>query len=203
MKTWKKGLAYLLVLMMVLVMAGCGAKQTAAPESSQTETSKEEAPSQTEESKAEETSAAQESAAEESKVEESQAEESKAEESKLEEEPPVEEAVEKNGEIYVLFTSDIHCGVDQGFGLAGLVAVKEELEKAGYEVILVDDGDAIQGETLGTLDKGETMVGLLNQAGYDVAIPGNHEFDYGMDVFLELTKKAEYTYISCNFNKEG
>ncbi len=208
MKTWKKGLAYLLVLMMVLVMAGCGAKQTAAPESSQTETSKEEAPSQTEESKAEETSAAQESAAEESKVEESQAEESKAEESKAEEskpeeEPPVEEAVEKNGEIYVLFTSDIHCGVDQGFGLAGLVAVKEELEKAGYEVILVDDGDAIQGETLGTLDKGETMVGLLNQAGYDVAIPGNHEFDYGMDVFLELTKKAEYTYISCNFNKEG
>ncbi len=32
MKTWKKGLAYLLVLMMVLVMAGCGAKQTAPAE---------------------------------------------------------------------------------------------------------------------------------------------------------------------------
>ena len=39
--------------------------------------------------------------------------------------------------------------------------------------------------------------------GYDIAIPGNHEFDYGMENFLELTGKAEFPYISCNFNKEG
>ncbi|XME03811.1 hypothetical protein QYZ88_006440 [Lachnospiraceae bacterium C1.1] len=41
----------------------------------------------------------------------------------------------------------------------------------------------------------------MNAVGYDVAIPGNHEFDYGVDRFLELSQKADYPYISCNFRK--
>ena len=43
----------------------------------------------------------------------------------------------------------------------------------------------------------------MNDLNYDVAIPGNHEFDYGMERFLELTRKAVFPYISCNFNREG
>ncbi len=107
--------------------------------------------------------------------------------------------VEKNGEIYILYTSDIHCGIDQGFGLAGLQQVREELEAQGYTTLLVDDGDAIQGEPVGTLSKGEAITELMNQMHYDVAIPGNHEFDYGADRFVELTKKADFPYVSCNF----
>ena len=110
---------------------------------------------------------------------------------------------EKNGDIVILFTSDIHCGVDQGFGFAGLAAVRESFESQGYTTILVDNGDAIQGESIGTLSKGESIIEIMNELKYDVAIPGNHEFDYGMDTFLELTKKADFPYISCNFNKEG
>ena len=110
---------------------------------------------------------------------------------------------EKNGDIMILFTSDIHCGVDQGFGLAGLKQVRDTLEAEGYATLLVDDGDAIQGEPMGTLSKGEAIVDLMNAMHYDVAIPGNHEFDYGMDRFLELTKKMDYSYICCNFMKEG
>ncbi len=111
--------------------------------------------------------------------------------------------IEKNGEVYVLFTSDVHCGVDQGFGYAGLKQIRDNLEAKGYTTILVDDGDAIQGEPIGTLSKGEAIVKLMNEAGYDLAIPGNHEFDYGMDRFLELAGMAEYKYISCNFNHKG
>ena len=112
---------------------------------------------------------------------------------------PEEPQAEKNGEIYILCTSDVHCGVDQGFGYAGLAKIRDTLEAKGYETILVDDGDSIQGEPLGTVSKGEAITDLMNAAGYDAAIPGNHEFDYGMDRFLELTKKAEFPYISCNF----
>ena len=112
-------------------------------------------------------------------------------------------AVEKNGEVYILYTSDIHCGIDKGFGLAGLQQVRDTLEAQGYTTVLVDDGDAIQGEPIGTLSKGEAMIELMNALHYDVAIPGNHEFDYGTDRFLELTKLAEYPYISCNFNHLG
>ena len=110
---------------------------------------------------------------------------------------------EKNGEVYILYTSDVHCGIDQGFGYVGLKQVRDSLEQQGYETILVDDGDSVQGEFIGTLDEGESVISLMNDLKYDVAIPGNHEFDYGMDTFLGLTKKADFPYISCNFTHEG
>ena len=101
-------------------------------------------------------------------------------------------------DLVILFTSDVHCGIDQGFGYAGLYAVKKQMEKS-YNVLLVDDGDSIQGEPVGTMTKGDAIIDLMNAVGYDVAIPGNHEFDYGMDNFLSLTKKANFPYISSNF----
>ena len=105
-------------------------------------------------------------------------------------------------DILILFTSDVHCGVAQGWGYAGLYEAKQNLSK-DYNVLLVDDGDAIQGEAIGTMTTGEAIIDIMNSMGYDVAIPGNHEFDYGVERFLELTKKANFPYISCNFNKEG
>lgn len=110
---------------------------------------------------------------------------------------------EKNGDIMILYTSDVHCGVDQGFGYAGLQQVRNALEAQGYTTLLVDDGDAVQGEPIGTMSKGESIISLMNDLHYDVAIPGNHEFDYGMDTFFALTEQAQFPYISCNFNKEG
>ncbi len=109
-------------------------------------------------------------------------------------------ALEKN--LVILYTSDVHCGIDSGWGYAGLYAIKENLSANNY-VLLVDDGDAIQGEPIGTMSTGEAIIDIMNNVGYDIAIPGNHEFDYGMERFLELTGKAKFPYISCNFNKEG
>ena len=63
-------------------------------------------------------------------------------------------AAEKNGDIMILYTSDIHCGIDSGFGLEGLQQVRDTLEAKGYTTLLVDDGDAIQGEAIGTISKG-------------------------------------------------
>ena len=110
---------------------------------------------------------------------------------------------EANGDVVILYTSDVHCGIDRGFGYAGLYSIREALEEQGYATVLVDDGDAIQGEMIGTLTKGEAIVRLMNDLRYDVAIPGNHEFTYGMERFLELTEMAGHPYISCNFNREG
>ena len=103
--------------------------------------------------------------------------------------------------IYILYTSDVHCGVDQGFGFAGLQQVRDSLEAQGYATLLVDNGDHIQGEPLGMLSKGESIIRLMNELHYDMAIPGNHEFDYGMDRFFELVDMADFPYISCNFNR--
>lgn len=110
---------------------------------------------------------------------------------------------EKNGEVMILFTSDVHCGVEKGFGYVGLEQIRAEMEAQGYETLLVDDGDSIQGEALGTLTRGEAVIDLMNAMKYDVAIPGNHEFDYGAEHFFSLAEKAEFPYISCNLTKEG
>ncbi len=112
-------------------------------------------------------------------------------------------APDLQGDILVLFTSDVHCGVDQNFGYAGLQAVRDAAVKAGNHVLLVDDGDSIQGEPIGIMSRGQANIELMNAVKYDVAIPGNHEFDYGMDRFYELVEMAEFPYISCNFTKNG
>ena len=119
-------------------------------------------------------------------------------------EPPEESKIpDEEKDIVILFTGDIHCGIDQGFGLAGLAQIRETLEQEGCLTMLVDNGDAIQGEYIGTLTRGRAIIELMNELHYDVAIPGNHEFDYGMENFLSLAKSADFPYISCNFNKEG
>ena len=106
-------------------------------------------------------------------------------------------------DLVVLFTSDVHCGVDRSFGYVGLKAIRNQLEREGCHVLLVDNGDAMQGGPLGLLTQGEAMIELMNRMGYDIAIPGNHDFDYGMERFLSLTEAADFPFICCNFNREG
>ncbi len=105
--------------------------------------------------------------------------------------------------ILILYTSDVHCGIDQNYGYAGLWEAKNALTAQGYDVILVEDGDSIQGEPIGTLTKGAALTALMDTLGYGVAIPGNHEYDYGMEAFLSLAEQASYPYISCNFMHNG
>lgn len=101
-------------------------------------------------------------------------------------------------DLVVLFTSDVHCGVEQGFTYVGVKAVKDAMAKKGY-VLLVDDGDSIQGDAIGAITSGEALINLMNAVPYDIATVGNHEFDYGMDRFYELKEKAQFPYISANF----
>ncbi|MBO4616033.1 MAG: bifunctional metallophosphatase/5'-nucleotidase [Lachnospiraceae bacterium] len=107
-------------------------------------------------------------------------------------------------DIIVLYVNDVHCGIDDNLGYQDLVTVKNAYERLGHKVLLVDNGDAIQGDIVGTLSKGEAIINIMNESGFDVAVPGNHEFDYGMERFLELAGKAKFPYVSCNFvDKDG
>lgn len=110
-------------------------------------------------------------------------------------------------DIVVLYTNDIHCTNDEGMAYAAIAGYKAQMEDAigADNVTLVDNGDAIQGAVLGTLSDGEWIVDIMNEVGYDLAIPGNHEFDFGMDQFLDIANnQADYQYLSCNFvDKDG
>ena len=106
-------------------------------------------------------------------------------------------------DIVIMVTSDVHCGVEQNFGYVGLKQIQNTFEEDGADTLLVDDGDFSQGEVIGMTTKGEAVIDLMNEVGYDVVIPGNHDFDYGMDQFNQNVEEAEFPFISCNFRKEG
>ncbi len=99
----------------------------------------------------------------------------------------------------IMYTNDIHCGVDGNIGLAGVAALKKNMEADGNDVILVDNGDSDQGGIIGTVTKGEAIVNIMNATGYDYAVPGNHDFDYGMDTFMSNAQKANYKIVCSNF----
>ena len=109
------------------------------------------------------------------------------------------QALAANKDIVILYTNDIHCAIDDNESLAGLSQYKQDVLKTTPYVALVDAGDAIQGSPIGKLSSGEVFTNLMNAIGYDFAIPGNHEYDYGMERFLELSKKLNCGYYSCNF----
>ena len=106
-------------------------------------------------------------------------------------------------DIVILFTSDVHGSVDSGWTYSGIDVIRKQLIAKGNHVILVDNGDAVQGDPLATMTDGGAIIELMNTLGYDIATPGNHEFDYGMERFMELVEMADFPYISCNFNKAG
>ena len=101
---------------------------------------------------------------------------------------PTEPQTSNNNDIVILHTNDVHCAIDDGIGYAGVAAYKAEMEAAYGEdnVTLVDAGDAIQGGAIGTLSDGAFLVDIMNQVGYDIAVPGNHEFDYGTVSYTHL-----------------
>lgn len=106
-----------------------------------------------------------------------------------------------DGPIVIVHTNDVHCAVDENLGYAKLVNYVGTMRSTyGTDnVALVDAGDAVQGKAMGTLTNGEYLIDIMNKCGYDFAIPGNHEFDYGMTQFNTLVARAKAKYLSCNF----
>ena len=105
-------------------------------------------------------------------------------------------------DIVILYTNDVHTYIDGPLSYDVISGIKKELETQYAHVLLVDAGDHVQGTAYGSMDKGETIIQLMNATGYDLATLGNHEFDYGMDGCMQIVQWAQYPYVSCNFYEE-
>ena len=105
-------------------------------------------------------------------------------------------------DVTILYTNDVHTYIDNKSPkptYAAIAALKKSIEDAGRDVLLVDAGDHIQGTAYGSMDDGATIIDLMNEAGYDLATPGNHEFDYGMARAKAVLREADFPYVSCNW----
>ena len=108
--------------------------------------------------------------------------------------------------VVILYTNDVHTYIDNNVGEGnenGLTYSKVAALKDSYDnALLLDAGDHIQGTAYGSMDKGETIIKLMNAAGYDAATLGNHDFDYDMEGCMQAIEWADYPYLSCNFYHE-
>ena len=105
-------------------------------------------------------------------------------------------------DVTILYTNDVHTYIDKQspkLTYAAIADLKQSYQNAGKEVLLVDAGDHVQGTAYGSMDEGASIIKLMNAAGYDVATPGNHESDYGMDRAKAIMKEADFPYLSCNW----
>ena len=113
--------------------------------------------------------------------------------------------------LTIIGTNDIHANyaetpdrVDEGqvattgkIGYAKISAYKKALEENG-PVLLLDGGDTTHGQVFATLMQGESIIMLMNEAGYDAMVPGNHDFNYGYEQLRELEYMAEFPILAAN-----
>ena len=64
--------------------------------------------------------------------------------------------------------------------------------------LLVDSGDTWHGSGLSAFDRGVSMVKIMNAIGYDAMVPGNWEFIYSKDHFLDLIDQADFPVVAYN-----
>lgn len=110
--------------------------------------------------------------------------------------------VENDKDIIIMNTTDVHCAYEKNLGYSRLVNYKNEYSKNNY-VSLVDSGDYLQGGLIGNISNGKYIIDIMNEAGYDAATIGNHEFDYGMDALSNRIYEFNGDILSCNFKYIG
>ena len=98
-------------------------------------------------------------------------------------------------------------GMDGRGGAAKIAAVVSEerarAEKTDGLAIVTFGGDMISPSLLSGLDKGEHMIELANAIGFDIAVLGNHEFDFGPEILKERLEQSEATWLAGNVRYRG
>ena len=107
-------------------------------------------------------------------------------------------ACQRTKPIVILYENDVHCAVE---GYARLAGQRDaELQQTPY-VSVVSCGDFAQGNTVGSLTRGEAIVRIMNAVGYDYLTVGNHEFDYTVPQMEHLSEMLTAKTLCCNFSR--
>lgn len=108
--------------------------------------------------------------------------------------------------ITIVHTNDTHSrvfeGTYDGMGFAKLATELDALREENPHLLLLDAGDALHGQTISTLVKGESIVDIFNTMGYDAMTAGNHDFNYGQERLVELAGMANFPILASNVVKE-
>ncbi|UUZ80958.1 metallophosphoesterase [Paenibacillus sp. P26] len=120
---------------------------------------------------------------------------------------------EESLKLTILETSDIHGNMlpiqyannqPTEYGFAKIASlIREERRREGH-LLLVDNGDLIQGTPLAyhharlNAHSDNPMISCLNELGYDAAVIGNHEFNYGPELLGKAVRESRFPWLSAN-----
>ncbi|AHW60397.1 5'-nucleotidase [Draconibacterium orientale] len=112
--------------------------------------------------------------------------------------------------ISILHTNDIHCHIEpftgsneryaNKGGLARIAKLAALERQKNPNTLLLDAGDMFQGTPYFNYFKGELMLKVMSEAGYDASTIGNHEFDNGLQGIKDPLPNAEFPIISSNYD---
>lgn len=111
--------------------------------------------------------------------------------------------------IHIIQTADVHARLlpdERGNG--GWLAVSTVIDDIKQRceqnsTLLIDCGDTLQGTLAATLTKGMAALPLLHALGYNVWVPGNHEFDFGIPQFLNFMDATKHIALCANITVKG
>jgi 2',3'-cyclic-nucleotide 2'-phosphodiesterase (5'-nucleotidase family) len=125
--------------------------------------------------------------------------------------PRLAAAQAKQTRVTFVLVSDIYLMSDQPApdgqlrgGYARLAAVVKAERAKGGNVLFVHAGDALSPSLMSSIDRGEHVITLTNMLAPDIFVPGNHEFDFGKDLFFERMRAAKFPlYVANILNPDG
>lgn len=107
-----------------------------------------------------------------------------------------------NVSFIVASDMDTMSGKERG-GVARLAAVVKAERAKGGNSVFVYPGDLLSPSILAGFDKGAHMIELLNMTPPDILVPGNHEYDFGAEVFLKRMGEGNFTKLGTNTRQDG
>lgn len=114
-------------------------------------------------------------------------------------------ANEKAVDIVIYHTNDLHGNANSVWSDGMLSRIGFDMIKSAKDntpnSILIDVGDSTWGTQISKYNKGIDIIKLMNAAGYDGMVLGNHEFDYGVEATLECARTANFPVVSANTYK--
>lgn len=108
--------------------------------------------------------------------------------------------------IILLHTNDTHGRAAESgssMGFAKIAALAKRILEENPNTLLLDAGDTFHGTTFATLQKGRSIVEVMNEVGYDAMAAGNHDFNYGYERLVELNHMAHFPILSANVHYEN
>jgi 5'-nucleotidase / UDP-sugar diphosphatase len=103
---------------------------------------------------------------------------------------------------HILPTIDYQGNADLG-GLARCVTQIRRWRRQNRNSILIDIGDVYQGTDVSLRTNGALMIDLFNHLKYDAWIVGNHEFDWGVEPFMNALARSNMPVLAANMSMEG